>query len=81
MGRAAYRALIWLHPSAFRREFGAGMVWIFEEEGGGAPLFADALASLARQWLIGAGVWKVAVAAVGGMISIATILAALGPKE
>jgi hypothetical protein len=82
MQRIVYSSLVWLHPPAFRREFGPEMLWIFDEcaaAGATGPLYADALASLARQWLIGMGTWKVAAAAVGGMLYISTILSALAP--
>jgi hypothetical protein len=32
IARIAYRALLRLHPSAFRAEFGDEMLWIFDEE-------------------------------------------------
>jgi len=53
--RNLYRVLLRLHPAAFRREFADEMLWIFDEtsvRGRTAPLFADALASLARQWVL-----------------------------
>ena len=52
--RRAYRFLLALHPKAFQEEFAADMMWIFDEESarrGKAPLFADALVSLGRQWM------------------------------
>jgi Beta-lactamase class C and other penicillin binding proteins len=53
--RDLYRCLVRLHPAAFRREFASEMLWIFDEtsaRGSTVSLFADALASLARQWLL-----------------------------
>ena len=53
--RSLYRWLLRLHPEAFRHEFADEMLWIFDEastNGSVAPLFADALASIARQWIL-----------------------------
>src|SRR6478736_8522066 len=53
--RSLYRYLVRLHPAAFRREFAEEMLWIFDQasaRGTTAPLFADALSSLARQWVL-----------------------------
>jgi Ca2+-binding EF-hand superfamily protein len=50
-----YRWLIRLHPSCFRQRFAEEMLGIFEEVSGGravASLFADALVSLFRQWVL-----------------------------
>lgn len=52
--RLAYRAILRLHPSAFRDEFGPEMLWIFDqdqEQGQGttAHLLLDATISLLRQ--------------------------------
>jgi hypothetical protein len=68
-----YRLVLWLHPPAFRREFGGEMIWIFEETRGAAAvamLFSDALISLARQWLLRSGAWKLLAAAVGGLAQV-----------
>ena len=78
MRRGCYPVLLWLHPPGFRREFAGEMLWIFDEAAGDLgclALFADAIASLARQWVIGCGTWKVALAMVGGLLEM--ILAAL----
>ena len=32
LARTSYRALVALHPQAFRAEFGQEMLWIFDEE-------------------------------------------------
>jgi D-alanyl-D-alanine carboxypeptidase len=57
--RSLYRCILRLHPAAFRREFGDEMLWIFDEERAKrsvVALYADAFASLGRQWLLrGAG--------------------------
>jgi hypothetical protein len=72
MTHALYRLLLWLHPPAFRREFSGEMLWIFEQSRGAElwTLFADALISLARQWVLRAGAWKLAAAGVGGLLQI-----------
>ena len=74
MAPALYRGLILLHPAAFRRRFGEEMLWIFSESSANrssAPLFLDALLSLARQWLLRSGLWKVVVATAGGLATMA----------
>ena len=72
MTRILYRWLLWLHPPAFRREFAGEMLWIFEEASaeGVAPLFADGLISLLRQWLLRSGPWKLAAAVIGGLVEV-----------
>lgn len=63
--RNCYRCLLWLHPPVFRREFAGEMLWIFDqasESHGALPLFFDGFGSLARQWLLRSGWWKVALA-------------------
>jgi hypothetical protein len=53
--RFAYRCLLRLHPPSFHAQFAGEMLWIFDEVSereGVARLFADALASLARQWIV-----------------------------
>ena len=79
MIRFLYRCLLWLHPPAFRRQFASGMLWIFDEESkrGLTPLFADGLVSLARQWLVRSGVWKLLPAAAGGLLTLAVGLVLL----
>jgi len=69
--RIAFRALLWLHPPAFRRQFADEMLWIFDETRGkqaAALLFSDGPISLARQWLLRSGAWKLAVAGAGGLM-------------
>ncbi|HTS31422.1 MAG TPA: hypothetical protein VMH81_36370 [Bryobacteraceae bacterium] len=72
MTRTLYRGLLWLHPPSFRREFSGEMLWIFEETSpdGVAPLFADGVISLLRQWLLRSGPWKLAAALIGGLLEI-----------
>lgn len=71
-----YHLLVRLHPHAFRERFGAEILCIFDEAGAaGRPgLFADCLLSLARQWLLRSGYWKLAVAAVGAVTQIAAAM-------
>lgn len=66
MKRFLYRTLIALHPPRFRERFGDEMMCVFDESAarGDAKLFADALLSLARQWLLHSGLWKLATGAV-----------------
>jgi hypothetical protein len=71
--RTLYRGLVYLHPTAFRRQFGAEMEWIFDEtvrDESGRPLklVADVLISLARQWILRSKLWIFALAALGGVI-------------
>ena len=74
MIRFLYRVLIRLHPAAFRREYSGGMLWIFEESvatEGATRLLADAIGSLARQWLVRSGAWKAALALLGASLHLA----------
>jgi hypothetical protein len=81
--RAIYRGLVWLHPPAFRAEFGGETQWIFDEifevgsAGGVAALFADAVVSLLRQWIVRYGTWKIAAGFVGGIIHMWLVFACL----
>jgi EF hand len=55
MVRFLYTGLLRLHPARFRQRFGQEMLWIFDQaaaQGRTAPLFADALLSLWRQWTL-----------------------------
>jgi len=52
VSRFAYRLLLRLHPAGFQDEFGAEMLWIFDEEhqqGRVAHLLLDGAISLLRQ--------------------------------
>jgi len=63
--RFFYRCLLQLHPPYFRRQFADEMLWIFDQTPGPlgpAALFFDGMASLARQWILRSGSWKVVVA-------------------
>ncbi|HTZ56786.1 MAG TPA: hypothetical protein VMB49_01750 [Acidobacteriaceae bacterium] len=56
VSRFAYRLLLGMHPASFQNEFGAEMLWIFEEEsrqGAVSHLLLDGALSLLRQhWRI-----------------------------
>jgi len=79
MNRCLYRCLVWLHPLAFRQQFEVEMLGIFDEAAAECvgPFFADGIVSLARQWLIREGAWKVAVAVIGGLLHISLVLGGL----
>ena len=66
MKRFIYRILIALHPPHFHERFGDEMMSVFDESSANrsGQLFADGLLSLARQWLLRSGLWKLAVGAV-----------------
>ena len=52
VSRFAYRLLLRLHPAPFQHEFGAEMLWIFDEEfqrGASSYLLFDGVLSLLRQ--------------------------------
>ncbi|MGA7235017.1 MAG: hypothetical protein WBY44_05030 [Bryobacteraceae bacterium] len=76
MTRALYSGLLRLHPRPFRAEFGDEMLWIFDESAAQSPwrivprLFADAILSVLRQWVIGCGTWKIAAAFLGGVLHL-----------
>ncbi len=65
MWKALYRAFVTLHPPAFRRRFGAELLWIFEEQAGtkvALALFSDIVRSLLRQWMLRTQLWIVPIA-------------------
>jgi hypothetical protein len=73
MTRWAYHFLLRLHPASFRRKFAGEMEWIFDEawaSEGVWSLFLDGLVSLARQWILRSGSWKVPVAILGGLLQV-----------
>jgi Ca2+-binding EF-hand superfamily protein len=60
MIRFFYAGLLRLHPARFRQRFSREMLWIFDEaaaHGRTAPLFADAVLSLCRQWTLRSEFW------------------------
>lgn len=65
MNRVLYRCLIWLHPHVFRERFGDEMLSAFDEasDTSAKPFFADGFASLARQWLLRSGLWRLGIGA------------------
>jgi hypothetical protein len=79
MTRVLYRLLIGLHPPNFRRQFAGEMLWIFDEtrERGVTLLLLDGTVSLARQWLIRQGAWKIGVAVLCAGLHMILILGSL----
>ncbi len=78
MSRRLYGCLVRMHPPAFRREFAAEMLWIYDQavtERGSAALVWDAFLSLARQWLLRCGCWKIFVAVAGGLCQVSFAVA------
>ncbi len=64
LSRSLYRCLVQLHPPAFRRRFAPEMLWIFDEiadHDARIELFTDALASLARQWVVRYAIQKLLI--------------------
>ena len=73
MVRTLYTCLLLMHPPAFRRRFTSEMLWIFDEalpSTGVLSLFFDAFASLARQWILRSGSWKLAAAVLGACLQV-----------
>src|ERR1700728_3546042 len=73
MTRSLYAALLRLHPLGFRRQFATEMLWIFDEarvSEGAFVLLLDLLMSVARQWLVRSGLWKVMLALTGAAIQV-----------
>jgi hypothetical protein len=79
MSRALYRCIVGLHPRAFRQQFAGEMLWIFDESRGNGvvPLLADGVISLARQWAIRKGAWKIGAAILCAWLHIFLILGSL----
>jgi len=62
--RALYRCLLLLHPPSFKSQFANEMLWIFDEASereGALALLADALTSLARQWIVRCALQKLSL--------------------
>jgi hypothetical protein len=73
MIRALYASLLRLHPRAFRRQFAAEMLWVFDEArvtDGPLILLIDILISFARQWFVRSGLWKVMLALTGATLQV-----------
>jgi hypothetical protein len=69
--RSLYLSFLWLHPRSFRERFAEEMLWIFDETqttDGKAFLLCDGLNSMARQWVVRSGMWKVALAVLLALI-------------
>ena len=69
LSRSLYRCLVQLHPPAFRRQFAPEMLWIFDEiadHDARIELFTDALASLARQWVVRVAIQKLLIGELRG---------------
>lgn len=63
--RSIYLSILWLHPRSFRERFAEEMLWIFDETqtaDGKIFLLGDGFKSVARQWVVRRGIWKVALA-------------------
>lgn len=73
MVRKVYTCLLLMHPPVFRRRFVAEMLCIFDEAAPSMGIFAlivDAVASLARQWILRSESWKLALAIVGACLQV-----------
>jgi len=72
MNRVLYKALLWLHPPAFRKRFGGEMLWIFDEAGPHRVLafFRDAVISVTRQWILRSGSSKIAAAMICAVLQM-----------
>ena len=71
--RFLYRCLLRLHPASFRDQFAGEMLWIFDQtanSGLAVAFLADGFASLARQWVLRAGAWKVAAGSFSSFVLI-----------
>ncbi|MBV9303525.1 MAG: hypothetical protein JOY53_15560 [Acidobacteriaceae bacterium] len=69
--RILYSCLLRLHPPAFRRGFGAEMLWLFDEtknSDSSLLLCLDCFTSLLRQWVSRFGSWKVPLALTGACV-------------
>jgi hypothetical protein len=80
MKRLLYRCVIALHPRAFRERFGDEMLSVFDEatHAGSTAFFLDGAGSLARQWLLRSGLWKLAL---GATVSALLLGALLGTES
>jgi hypothetical protein len=77
MTRVLYASLLRLHPTAFRRQFGSEMLWIFDEarvSEGALALLVDGAISLLRQWLFRSGLWMLPVALFGATLQVVPAL-------
>ena len=77
MTRTFYQSLLWLHPARFRERYAVEMTWIFDETTSAkerAFLFYDGLISLARQWVVRSGMWKIVLAVLAALVQAHFIL-------
>jgi D-alanyl-D-alanine carboxypeptidase len=87
--RFFYRYLLRLHPPSFQRQFADEMLWIFDEvaaKQSTVRLFADVLASLARQWVMRGAfrkllVGEIALSPAPGLIAVPFAWANIGVPE
>jgi hypothetical protein len=72
MGTRLYRWLVRLHPPSFRERFGAEMLCVYDEaDRSDRPhLWSDAIASLARQWVVRSRYWIAGVAILGALLQL-----------
>jgi hypothetical protein len=77
--REFYSGLIRMHPPEFRENFGGQMMLDFDDMTRDGlvrmGLFADAMASISRQWLLRSGIWKAGVS-----LSLSALLFAAFPR-
>lgn len=87
MLRKLYACLLLMHPPVFRRRFSAEMLSVFEQaerSAGAFTLIVDGVVSLARQWILRSGSWKLAAAIAGACLEVTVgglMWAALGHDE
>jgi hypothetical protein len=84
MTRSLYRFLLRLHPSDFRDKYSDEMLCVFDElaaERSGRFLLADGARSLGRQWFLGVGLWKAAIALVLALLPIMVVLQGVGRNQ
>jgi hypothetical protein len=77
MTRSFYRGLLWLHPPRFRERYADEMAWIFDETATSREktfLFFDGFTSLAKQWVVRSGIWKLVLAVLAALIQAHFIL-------
>jgi len=75
--RCIYLSILWLHPRSFRERFAEEMLWIFDEtQTGDGKIFlvGDGFKSVARQWVVRWGMWKVALAFLLALIQAVVFL-------
>lgn len=71
MRRAAYRILLLLHPSGFRRQFASEMLWVFDQaarDGAASGFCFDVAGSLLRQWSRQPAIWTTTGSVLGAVL-------------